>query len=175
MNDSVKTKQTILPRKGVRASNTVTSKAEKVILSHKEKSAGEENNSDSITKEVEPSIDKKAKADFSRLAKELDKVFNGDNFRGVVRAPADIMLAASGRKIWDIPDKEVQSAADLASLSAKGFVKTDPKWIAVILLSFSLLTMYGGRAGLHIKEVREEKKRLPKKPAEIVNPGRDNG
>lgn len=174
MSESIKTKSSVLPRKRLRAVDGPSSKAAQVILDHKNNASSESAETEKTSEKVESSIDKKAKADYSKLTKELDKIFSGDNFRGIVRAPADLMLAASGRRIWDIPEKEVQPAADLAAICAKGFVKTDAKWVAVILLSFSLMTMYGGRAGLHFSEVREEKKKLAKTPAPILNSSKEN-
>ena len=50
--------------------------------------------------------------------------------------------------------------AETGSICARNFVKTDPKWLALILFSMSLVTTYGGRAALHYKESKSEK--IPK-------------
>lgn len=158
MNETIKTKPPVLPRKGRSTPTGITGEAEKTILSRKNKAAIQsEENAVEVEKTPRQNADKSASQEISRLAKELDKVFNPNNFKGIVRAPADLMLAASGRKIWDIPDKEIEALAETGSMCARSFVKTDPKWIALILFSMSLMTTYGGRAALHYKEVRTEK------------------
>jgi hypothetical protein len=167
MNDTIKTKPPVLPGKRIRQTASVISQAEKTILSRRAKKDTPPEEEKTETAKSEKTDTQKANAEYARLAKELDKIFTANNFRGVVRAPADLMLAASGRKIWDIPDKEIDSLAETGALAAKGFVKTDARWVAVILFSMSLLTTYGGRAGMHIREVREEKKKARRNPAPI--------
>ena len=159
MNESIKSKPSILPRKRSNPANPIISQAEKTILARKGKAIDSEETkgAEKIAEEIPQSPDqKKANSDLAKLAKELDKIFTPDNFRGVVRAPADLMLAASGRKIWDIPEKEIDTLATTGALTARNFVKTDPKWISLILFSMALLTTYGGRAGMHYQEVKKE-------------------
>ena len=154
MNAAIKTKPSILPRVRNAAPAFITSKAEKVILAAKGATpVNPEDEKVTIEK-----VDKTSTQELARLSKELDKIFNPENFKGLMRAPADLMLAASGRKIWDIPDKEITALAESGSICARHFVKTDPKWLALILFSMSLTTCYGGRAALHYREVQSEKK-----------------
>ena len=114
MSEPIKSKPPVLPGKRNRPASPVISQAEKTILARKGKAIiGEETKgTEKIVEEIPQSPDqRKANSDMAKLAKELDKIFTPDNFRGVVRAPADLMLATSGRRIWDIPEKEIDTLA----------------------------------------------------------------
>ncbi len=90
--------------------------------------------------------------EIQRMSAELDKMFNADNFRGLVRAPADLMLALTGNKIWDIPHEEVETLAVTGSTCARYFLSTDPKWLALTLFSMAALTTYGTRIAIHLQD-----------------------
>lgn len=162
MSESIKDKPFVLPRKRRSTTSGITDKAAEVIKRRKTIEAKPDIATDETI--IELDVDDKNLRD---VARELDKIFSPKNFRGVVRAPADLMLASTGRKIWDLPTSEVDAMAETGSLCARHFVKTDPKWLALILFSMSVLTTYGGRAGMHYSEVKKEKQSKEKKPAPI--------
>ena len=156
--------------------DSITDKAAQTVLAHKNKTSGDElednKTSDPIEKKKRKKRTTKIKPEeqeAAKIAEQLDKLFDPRIFKGVVRAPADLMLAATGRKIWDLPDKEVDTLAESGSICAQQFIKTDPKWIALIMFSMSLISVYGGRAAFHYREVSAEKKQNNKKP-EVVAP-----
>lgn len=169
MSEPKSTKQTVLAGGRRMAAAGVTSQAEKIIKSRRDKPASESVSKGIETtqeKTLETSEAKREKAHLKELAKEVDKIFTPKNFKGVVRAPADLMLATTGRKIWNMPDQEAEGLAETGALCAKQFVKADAKWLALILFSMALVTSYGGRAGMHYQEVKRERKEK-QKPAPV--------
>ena len=156
-----KTVKDLLPGKRNDTTDSVIHKAAKTVSKARMKQTTEG--------ETEAAPDKK-KADKSMqdLARELDKLFSPAHFRGIVRAPADLMLATSGRRIWDLPAAEVDTLATTGSTCARYFLMTDPKWLALTLFSMSILTTYGTRTALHIKESRAEKRAEHKKEMEAI-------
>ena len=154
MSESRQTIKSLLSRKGNTADTDIISKAKKTVSDHKAKIESAE------------SVGVKSSAETNRqlheMSKELDKMFSPSNFRGIVRGPADFMLATSGRKLWDLPKEEVDTLASTASITARHFLSTDPKWLALTLFSMAALTTYGTRTAMHLQMVRDEKKVTPK-------------
>lgn len=95
--------------------------------------------------------------EIQRVNAELDKLFTGDNFRGLVRAPADLMLALTGNKIWDLPNEEVETLSTTGATCGRYFLSSDPKWLSLTLFSMAILTTYGTRAAIHLAK-RDGKK-----------------
>ena len=157
-----KTIKDLLPGKGHGAVSNVIHKATKTVSQARLKQTAE------TEQEIATSDKKKADKSMQDLARELDKLFSPAHFRGIVRAPADLMLATSGRRIWDLPAAEVDTLATTGSTCARYFLMTDPKWLALTLFSMSILTTYGTRTALHIKESRAEKRAEHKKEMEAI-------
>ena len=155
-----KTIKDLLPGKRDGAANSVIHKAAKTVSKARLKQTAE------TTQETDTPDKKKADKSMQDLSRELDKLFSPAHFRGIVRAPADLMLATTGRKIWDLPAAEVDTLATTGSTCARYFLMTDPKWLALTLFSMSILTTYGTRTALHIKETRAEKRAERKKELE---------
>lgn len=95
--------------------------------------------------------------EIQRMSHELDKMFNAENFRGLVRAPADLLLALTGNKIWDIPHDEVETLSVTGATCARYFLSSDPKWLALTLFSMAFLTTYGTRAAIHLSALKGDK------------------
>jgi len=91
----------------------------------------------------------KSQEEIRQLNSELDKLFNADNFRGLVRAPADLLMALTGDKIWDLPAEEVETLSTTGATCARYFLSTDPKWLSLTLFSMAILTTYGTRIALY--------------------------
>ncbi len=94
------------------------------------------------------------KAPYGNEAKMIDDLFSPANFKALVRVPADIRLAVTGRKHWELKDAEVDTLAITASTTAKYFSNTDPKWLAVSMLCMNVCMIYGARI---IEDVRLNK------------------
>lgn len=112
---------------------------------------------------ISPAPDAAQMADIERRAAELEKIFSPDNWRSIVRAPADLALALSGREYWDLPEKEVSALAVSASHTARYWMAIDPRYIVLVMFLFDMSVIYGGRTVRHIKDVRAEKKLALKK------------
>lgn len=91
--------------------------------------------------------------------KTLDLLFSADNWAGLMRAPADTMLAVTGNDVWNIPDREMAVLSNNAALSARYFMIMDPKWIALTMLGFGLLNTYGTRTVKYILDAKREAKK----------------
>lgn len=92
-----------------------------------------------------------------RMERALKEIYKPENWEPIVRAPADLMQALTGDKLWEIPPPEIKTLATQTSLMAQYFVQTDPKWIAVFMFSFSVLTVYGSRTMMHLKKLKAER------------------
>lgn len=101
--------------------------------------------------------DKSAKSTFSfesgnadaaaieQQAKILDAILDPKVWRGAVAAPGDMMAAISGKEHWVLSEDERDTLAKTGAATARAFAVTDPKWLALSLFSFSIMTIYGGR------------------------------
>lgn len=107
----------------------------------------------------------------AEFAEEYKTLFEPRTWGMLCRAPADLMLTISKRQIWDIPEKEIEPLAIGASHTARLFLKTDPKWIALTIFGISLVQVYGTRFALHMAEMRKERaEALAKKRGETGAP-----
>lgn len=91
-----------------------------------------------------------------QLAQEFATLFAPEYWEGIVRGPADLMMHVSGRELWNVPDKEIKPLATGAAHTARLFLQTDPKWIALIMFSVSLTQVYGARIALHMSALKKE-------------------
>lgn len=66
-------------------------------------------------------------------------------WEGLVRGPADYMLATTGHKHWDIPDREIKSVTVPLAFSAKTFIHLDPRIILAVILIANIGKVYGPR------------------------------
>lgn len=104
-------------------------------------------------------------------AGELEKIFTPENWESIVRAPADMALAVTGRPIWDLPEKEVKTLAVSASQTARYWLAIDPKYLVLFMFVFQASITYGGRIVTDAQNQRkaraQEKKNAGDKDAEI--------
>lgn len=98
----------------------------------------------------------------AELSDALKKMFDPANWRAIVRAPADLRLAVTGRAHWNLTEQEVDNLASTGSTCAQYFLHTDPKYLALTLFLFNAAVAYGSRIALDLKMDREEKKKAGK-------------
>lgn len=92
------------------------------------------------------------------MMRAIEEIYRPENFVGICRAPADLMMAITGdAKLWDIPEREINILASQSATAARYFMRTDPKWVALLMFSLSLGTTYGSRAVIQFKKSREDK------------------
>jgi|SRR5215831_8636530 len=91
------------------------------------------------------------------FAKEYEKLFDSAVWGGICRSPADLMLHLTKRDLWRIEDRELEPLAVGASNTARLFLQTDPKWVALTMFLISLSQIYGARIAIHIAQARKEK------------------
>lgn len=88
----------------------------------------------------------------AELQAQFDRLYAPEVWEGIVAAPANVALAITGNKIWDLPDKEVKVLSVQAAVTARCFAVSDPKWLALTMLFVSLATTYGARAAEYYSE-----------------------
>lgn len=98
------------------------------------------------------------KSEAQEILKELERLYSPESFAPIVSAPSHLAVMVTGRKLWELSKDEVRALSSSASTSAKYFLSTDPKWVALSMFLVSTATIYGTRLALHIREVRNEKK-----------------
>ena len=104
-----------------------------------EATANRPKNSKTASKNQQPTDDQK------RIAEIADELSKPDYWEGLVRAPADYMLATTGHKHWDLPERDIKKIATPLAFSAKSFISLDPRIILLILLVSNIGTVYGPR------------------------------
>lgn len=98
------------------------------------------------------------------LLTTFEKLYEPEVWEGVVCAPADTMLAISGRRLWNISPQERRTLSVTASVTARCFAVENPKWLALIMLSITLVQIYGTRAAMHLAETRKEERERKQAP-----------
>lgn len=78
--------------------------------------------------------------------KALDALFEPEQWKAIVEAPGNAGTLITGSKTWQLDEKESDRLAAGASLSARYFMPTHPKWIALSLFAMSIVTVYGSKA-----------------------------
>jgi hypothetical protein len=90
------------------------------------------------------------------LLREFTTLFDPDTWCAICRGPADLMLHVSKRDLWRIEDKELRPLGVSAAHTARLFLRTDPKWIALFMFSVSLTQIYGARIAIHLAQNKKE-------------------
>ncbi len=93
----------------------------------------------------------------AELQAQFDRLYDPVVWEGIVAAPANIALAFTGNKVWDLPQNEVKTLSVQASVTARCFAVSDPKYLALTMLAISIITIYGGRTMQYFSEKAEAK------------------
>lgn len=133
-----------------------TSRAKKIIGTAKRAVSGAQPGETAPADTIGPEFREKLKAE--EILRELERLYSPEAFEPIVKAPSNLMSMLTGRKLWELSNNESKALATSASVTAKYFMPTDPKMVALVMFAGSVLTIYGTRVGLHIREINEEKK-----------------
>jgi len=104
----------------------------------------------------------------AEMQAQFDRLYDPVVWEGLCAAPANIALAITGSKVWDIPKDEIKSLSVQASVTARCFAVSDPKYLALTMLAISVITIYGGRTMQYFAEKAEAKKAAGNTPPEKV-------
>jgi hypothetical protein len=88
----------------------------------------------------------------AEMQAQIDRLYDPEAWQGIVTAPANIALAVTGSDVWKIEKDEARTLAIQASATARCFMVSDPKWLALTMLSISIITIYGGRTMQYFAE-----------------------
>lgn len=101
-------------------------------------------------------------------SKVLDALLDPKVWRGAVAAPGDAMVVLTGKQYWELSDDERDTLAKTGAATARCFAVTNPKWLALTLFSFSVISIYGSRCMKSVLEKKETEKaaalQAPKPP-----------
>lgn len=87
-------------------------------------------------------------------------------------APADGMAAITGRKHWEVSEKERQALGATGSIAAQCFAVTDPRWLAASLALITILDVYGVRLAIDYQE-RKQKREAEEKAKKDLHASTD--
>lgn len=102
-------------------------------------------------------IDAEEQARRARFEQEYATLFEPKQWGAICRSPADLMLHMTGRKLWEVEERELEPLAVGAAHTARMFLQTDPKWVALTMFAISLTQIYGTRIAIHISQMRTER------------------
>jgi len=88
----------------------------------------------------------------------LDKLFSPEQFETLVSLPAHTAFALTGDEVWLLDEKETKILGVSASSTAKYFLRTDPKWVALSMFGINIAVIYGARAIAYFKNKKTSKK-----------------
>jgi len=143
--------EALLSRKSRNSTATVGSEAEKIVKeSRKRTSFG--------AKKPGEEVDATQQQLAGEMESALNDLYRPENFRGLVRAPADIAMAITGSKHFNLSDKEVETLATTGSATMRFFMVANPKWLALTLFSMSVITIYGSRTAMYYSEKSKNQK-----------------
>lgn len=93
----------------------------------------------------------------AELQAQFERLYDPRVWEGLVMAPADIALSITGDEIWRTEKSERETLAIQASITARCFVISDPKWLALSMLGVGLATTYGMRLVEYYAKKAKEK------------------
>jgi len=102
----------------------------------------------------------------AKIQAELGKLYSPENWKAIVKAPADLRLALTGREHWNLSKDEVETLATTASTAAQYWLVADPKYLALTLFIFNISVIYGSRVALDVAASRAEKQAARKGQSE---------
>ena len=102
-------------------------------------------------------------------AKILDAILDPKVWRGAVAAPGDAMAVLTGKEHWLLSDDEKDTLAKTGAATARAFAVTDPRWLALSLFAFSVLSIYGSRIVKDLKDKKTASAAGNKLPAVVEN------
>jgi hypothetical protein len=84
-------------------------------------------------------------------------LYNPEVWAKALAAPADAMAAITGRKHWEVSEKEREALGATGSIAAQCFAVTDPRWLAVSLALITVLDVYGVRLAIDFAERKKKR------------------
>ena len=93
----------------------------------------------------------------AELQAQFERLYDPRVWEGLVSAPADVALAITGDDVWRLEKAERETLAIQASVTARCFVISDPKWLALTMLGIGLATTYGMRMVEYYAKKAKEK------------------
>lgn len=84
-------------------------------------------------------------------------LYNPEVWSKALAAPADAMAAITGKKHWEVSEKEREALGATGSIAAQCFAVIDPRWLAVSLALITVLDVYGVRLAIDYSERKKKR------------------
>lgn len=91
------------------------------------------------------------------------KIYEPEIWSRALSAPADAAAAITGKKLWEISDKEREHLGITGSLAAQVYAVSDPRGLALALALITIIDVYGVRLMMDLAERRKEREEAKKK------------
>lgn len=111
----------------------------------------------------EPSAELRAE-----ISKQLEAAYNPKAWASLLALPADVTLAISGNKIWDVSKDERETMGACGSVAARYLMEENPKTLALLMLSSALFAVYVPRITEHLRVMRAKNVTPEKKPVDAA-------
>lgn len=93
------------------------------------------------------------------------KIYEPEIWSRALSAPADAMAAISGKKHWEISDKEREHLGVTGALAAQVYAVSDPRGLAVALALITIIDVYGVRLMMDLADRKKEREAAAAKKA----------
>jgi hypothetical protein len=104
-----------------------------------------------------------ANAQLQNNIRALEDLLDPKVWKGAMGAPGLALSAITNKDYWELSDEEKDTLAKTGAATARVLMVHDPRWLALSLFGFSVISIYGSRAVKYFEERRAEKKNaLPK-------------
>lgn len=97
------------------------------------------------------------------IQEQVNAVCSPEAWAALLASPADVGLALTGRKHWEVSEQERKTLGATGAAAARCMMITDPKSLALLMVSSALLSVYVPRMIAEAKHLRSEKKEPEKK------------
>lgn len=134
------------------ASSRVSSEAAAALQEAKQFSAGSKKRKSTTGEESSTRLDLPP-----AMAEKLASLFKPEAWEPIVRAPFLVGKAATGRKCWELQEKEAETLSVSTAMTAEYFWQHDPKWLALTICSFNWLFIVSQKLVEQQREIEYEK------------------
>jgi len=97
-------------------------------------------------------------------ADKLSKMFQPEKWKPLVRAPFNLLKAKTGRKCWELDEKETDTLAETTSATAEHFLHVDPKYMILTLFVFNWGLIVADKVSQNAREAAKEERERPLPP-----------
>lgn len=95
----------------------------------------------------------------AEITRQVEALYNPKAWGALLAAPADMLLATTGKKRWDIGEEERATLGACGSTAARCMMIQNPKTLAFLMLGAAISSVYGTRLVQELREYAAEKRK----------------